>query len=148
MAEWWTGSGSTPLTLPLWQAKLEGGVLRVGGEWDQRPGPIRDSRTLTDCCWPPGSAPAPAPSVPPAPPATTSAEPAAYLSIAAAAQYLDCSEGLIRKLLAAPDPMPSVTLGRARRIPRVALDAWVVRRMAAPSGVDDLLVELRASRSR
>src|ERR1700737_526428 len=113
----------------------------------QRPGPIGDSRTLADCCWPPGSAPAPAPSAPPAPPTKTPPEEREYLSIAAAAQYLDCSEGLGRKLLAAPDPLPSVTLGRARRIPRAALDAWLARRMAAPIGVDDVLAELR-ERSR
>jgi excisionase family DNA binding protein len=118
-------------------------VLRVGGEWDQRPGPLGDSRTLADCCWPPGSAPAPVPS---AQPTKTPSEEREYLSIAAAAQYLDCSKGLIRKLLAAPDPMPSVTLGRARRIPRVALDAWMARRMAAPVGVDDVLAKLRGRR--
>jgi excisionase family DNA binding protein len=102
-----------------------------------------------DSAWPeagqPGHelAPAPAPS---APPAKTPPEEREYLSIAAAAQYLDCSEGLIRKLLTGPDPMPSVTLGRARRIPRVALDAWMIRRMAAPVGVDDVLAELRGRR--
>jgi excisionase family DNA binding protein len=137
-----SGSGSTPLTLPLWQAKLEGGVLRVGGEWDQRPGPLGDSRTLADCCSPnPVSAPTPS-----APPAKTPPEEREYLSIAAAAQYLDCSKGLIRKLLAAPDPIPSVTLGRVRRIPRVALEAWVTRRMVGPAGVDDVLAELRGRR--
>jgi excisionase family DNA binding protein len=117
-------------------------VLRVGGDGDQRPGPIGDSRTLADCCGSPGPAPAPAL----APPATTPPEEREYLSIAAAAQYLGCSKGLIRKLLAAPDPMPSVTLGRARRIPRAALDAWVARRMVAPAGVDDVLAELRGRR--
>jgi excisionase family DNA binding protein len=140
-----SGSGSTPLTLPLWQAKLEVGVLRVGGEWDQRPGPLGDSRTLADCCSP-NSVPAPTPSAPAAPPAKTPAEPTEYLSIAAAAQYLGCSKGLVRKLLTAPDPMPSVTLGRARRIPRAALDTWVARRMVAPPGVDDVLAELRGRR--
>jgi excisionase family DNA binding protein len=128
-------------------------VLRVGGEGDQRPGPLGDSRTLADCCSH-NSAPThhdvaapPAPSAPSAPPTKTPPEEREYLSIAAAAQYLDCSKGLIRKLLMGPDPMPSVTLGRARRIPRVALDAWVVRRMAAPAaGVDDVLAELRGRR--
>jgi excisionase family DNA binding protein len=123
-------------------------VPRVEGEWDQRPGPLGDSRTLADCC----GAPTPthhdaaAPSTPPAPPAKAPAEPAEYFTIAAAAQYLDCSKGLIRKLLAVPDPMPSVTLGRSRRIPRVALDAWVSRRMVVPAGVDDVLAELRGRR--
>jgi excisionase family DNA binding protein len=123
-------------------------VLRVGGEGDQRPGPLGDSRTLADCCSP-SYVPAPAPSAPTpsAPPAKTPPEEREYLSIAAAAQYLGCSKGLIRKLLTGPDPMPSLTLGRARRIPRVALDAWVVRRMAAPAaGVDDVLAELRGRR--
>jgi excisionase family DNA binding protein len=112
----------------------------------QRPGPIGDSRTLADCCSP-NLVSAPVPSAPPVPPAKAPAEEREYLSIAAAAQYLGCSKGLIRKLLTGPDPMPSVTLGRARRIPRVALDAWVVRRMAAPAaGVDDVLAELRGRR--
>jgi excisionase family DNA binding protein len=120
-------------------------VLRVGGDGDQRPGPIGDSRTLADCCSP-TLAPAARPSEAPAPPAKAPAEPAEHLTIAAAAKYLDCSKGLIRKLLAAPDPMPSVTLGRSRRIPRVALDAWVSRRMVVPAGVDDVLAELRGRR--
>jgi hypothetical protein len=42
--------------------------------------------------------------------------------------------------------MPSVTLGRARRIPRVALDAWMARRMAASVGVDDVLEQIRRDR--
>lgn len=124
-------------------------MFRVGGEGDQRPGPLGDSRTLADCCSPnPVLAPIPvAPHDVPTPPAPPAKESAEYLSIAAAAQYLDCSKGFIRKLLAAPDPMPSVTLGRVRRIPRVALDAWVVRRMAAPAaGVDDVLAKLRGRR--
>jgi excisionase family DNA binding protein len=95
---------------------------------------------------PPEPEPAPRPSEAPAPPAKTPAEPAEYFTIATAAKYLDCSEGLIRKLLAVPDPMPSVTLGRARRIPRAALDAWVARRMAAPVGVDDVLDQIRRAR--
>jgi excisionase family DNA binding protein len=113
------------------------------GFGDQRPGPLGDNRTLADHCYP---APVPAPSLsaPPAPPAKTPPEEREYLSIATAAQHLDCSEGLIRKLLTGPDPMPSVTLGRARRIPRVALDAWMARRMAAPVGVDDVLAAIRA----
>jgi len=106
-----------------------------------------------DATWPAG-APAPEPAhhdaaAPPATPATpakTPPEEREYLSIATAAQYLDCSEGLIRKLLAASDPMPSVTLGRARRIPRAALDAWLARRMAAPVGVDDVLDQIRRAR--
>ena len=120
---------------------------------DQRPGPLGDSRTLADCCGSPAPGPAPEPGpahhdVPtaPGPPVTTPPEEREYLSIATAAQYLDCSEGLIRKLLAAPDPMPSVTLGRARRIPRAALDAWLARRMAAPVGVDDVLDQIRRAR--
>jgi excisionase family DNA binding protein len=104
----------------------------------------------TVCFTPPEPAPEPAPAPRPseasAPPATTPPEEREYLTIAAAAQYLACSEGLIRKLLAAPDPMPSVTLGRSRRIPRVALDAWVSRRMVVPAGVDDVLAELRGRR--
>ena len=120
-------------------------MLRVGGDGDQRPGPIGDSRTLADCCSP-TLAPAARPSEAPAPPAKAPAEPAEHLTIAAAAKYLDCSKGLIRKLLAAPDPMPSVTLGRARRIPRAALDAWMARRMAAPVGVDAMLDQIRRAR--
>jgi hypothetical protein len=42
--------------------------------------------------------------------------------------------------------LPSITLGRARRIPRLALDAWIARPMAAPGGVDDVLAALRARR--
>ena len=105
-----------------------------------------------DATWPAGApAPAPAPAhhdaaAPPVQPATTPPEEREYLSIATAAQYLDCSEGLIRKLLVASDPMPSVTLGRARRIPRAALDAWLARRMAAPVGVDDVLDQIRRAR--
>jgi excisionase family DNA binding protein len=98
------------------------------------------------CFTPPEPEPAPRPSQASAPPATTPPEEREYLSIATAAQYLDCSEGLIRKLLTGPDPMPSVTLGRARRIPRAALDAWVARRMAAPVGVDDMLDQIRRAR--
>jgi excisionase family DNA binding protein len=117
------------------------------GPIDQRPGPLGDGRQLADCCW--STAPEPVPSAPPAPPTSptsptrTPPEEREYLSIAAAAQYLDCSEGLIRKLLADSDPMPSVTLGRSRRIPRAALDTWLARRMAAPGGVDDVLAKLR-----
>ena len=118
-------------------------MLLVGGDGDQGHGPLGDGRTLANW-W--STATAPASSAPPTPPAKTPAEPAEYLSVATAAQYLDCSEGLIRKLLAAPDPLPSVTLGRARRIPRVALDAWVVRRLAAPAGVDDVLEQIRRGR--
>jgi excisionase family DNA binding protein len=126
-------------------------VLRVGGDGDQGHGPLGDGRTLANwwlsgavCFEPPP--PHHDAAVPPAQPVTTPPESAEYLTIAAAARHLGCSKGLIRKLLAAPDPMPSVTLGRARRIPRVALDAWVVRRMAAPVGVDDVLAKLRGRR--
>ena len=102
---------------------------------------------------PPEPEPAPRPSEASAPPATTPPEEREYLTIAAAARYLDCSEGLIRKLLAAPDPMPSVTLGRSRRIPRAALDAWMARRMVAPAVADDVnrddvLNMIRSTRSR
>jgi len=110
-----------------------------------------DIVAAVDATWPAGApAPEPAPThheaAPPAAPATTPPEEREYLSIATAAQYLDCSEGLIRKLLVASDPMPSVTLGRARRIPRAALDAWLARRMAAPVGVDDVLDQIRRAR--
>ncbi len=119
-------------------------MFRVGGEVDQGHGPLGDGRTLANW-W--STAPAPQPSAASAPPVKApSAEPAEYLSIATAAQYLDCSEGLIRKFLKVPDPLPSITLGRARRIPRLALDAWIARRMAAPGGVDDVLAALRARR--
>jgi excisionase family DNA binding protein len=111
---------------------------------DQRPGPLGDGMALADYCG--STAAAPVPSAAPVPPTKVPAEPAEYLSIATAAQYLDCSEGLIRKFLKAPDPIPSVTLGRSRRIPRVALDAWVARRAAVPGGVDDVLAALRARR--
>jgi excisionase family DNA binding protein len=129
-------------------------MLRVGGEGDQGHGPLGGGRTPANwwlsgsVCFepPPEPTPAPAPSAPPAPPATTPPEPAEHLTIAAAAKYLDCSEGLIRKLLTGPDPMPSVTLGRARRIPRAALDAWMARRMAAPVGVDAMLDQIRRAR--
>lgn len=111
-------------------------MFRVGGEGEQGHGPLGDGRTLANW-WP--TTPAPVPSVPPVPPTKAPPEEREYLSIATAAEYLDCSKGLIRKLLAAPDPMPSVTLGRSRRIPRAALDAWITRRMAEPVGVDDVL---------
>jgi excisionase family DNA binding protein len=71
-----------------------------------------------------------------------------FLSISSAARYLDCSEGFVRKLLSAPDPLPSLTIGRARRIPRAALDAYLARQMAGAPSVDALLAELRSSRSR
>jgi excisionase family DNA binding protein len=117
-------------------------------------GPLGNGRTSANwwlsgtVCFepPPEPEPAPRPSEASAPPATTPPEEREYLTIATAAKYLDCSKGLIRKLLAAPDPMPSVTLGRVRRIPRVALDAWVTRRMVSPVGVDDVLAELRGRR--
>ena len=70
-----------------------------------------------------------------------------FLSISTAARYLDCSEGFVRKLLADPlDPLPSLTLGRARRIPRAALDMYLARQMAGAPSVDDLIAELRAKR--
>ena len=117
-------------------------VLRFGELDDQGHGTLGDGRTLATW-W--STAPTSRPSeAPPTPPAKAPAEPAEYLSIASAARYLDCSKGLIRKLLTGPDPMPSVTLGRARRIPRVTLDAWMARRMAAPVGVDDVLAAIRA----
>jgi excisionase family DNA binding protein len=72
-----------------------------------------------------------------------------FLSIATAALYLDCSEGFVRKLLADPlDPIPSITLGRARRIPRVALDTYLAKQMAVAPSFDAILAEVRSSRSR
>jgi excisionase family DNA binding protein len=126
-----------------WRARITREILSGAGY-----GALADAVVeAVDATWPAGAQTAPEPAPPhhdaAASPAT---EPAEYLSIATAAQYLDCSKGLIRKLLAAPDPLPSVTLGRARRIPRVALDAWVARRMVAPPGVDDVLAELRGRR--
>jgi excisionase family DNA binding protein len=117
--------------------------LSAAAVGDQGHGPLGDGRTLANW-W--STAPEPVSSAPPAPPAKTPPEEREYLSIATAAQYLDCSEGLIRKLLADSDPMPSVTLGRARRIHRVALDAWLARRVAAPGGVDDVLEQIRRGR--
>ena len=125
-----------------WRGRIAREILTGAGY-----GALADAvvEAVNSTCWSETGQPTPAPA-PSAPPAKTPPEEREYLSIATAAQYLDCSEGLIRKLLAAPDPMPSVTLGRARRIPRVALDAWVVRRMAAPVGVDDVLAKLRGRR--
>ncbi len=128
-----------------WRGRVTREILTGAGY-----GALADSVIeAVDATWPAAGQPTLAP--PPhhdaaAPPARVPAEPAEYFTIATAAQYLDCSEGLIRKLLAAPDPMPSVTLGRVRRIPRVALDAWVTRRMVVPAGVDDVLAELRGRR--
>jgi excisionase family DNA binding protein len=116
-------------------------VLRFSEFDDQGHGPLGDGRTLATW-W--STAPVPRASDAPVLPTKVPAEPAEYLSIATAAQYVDCSEGLIRKFLKAPDPLPSITLGRARRIPRLALDAWIARRMAAPGGVDDVLAAIRA----
>ncbi len=118
-------------------------MFRFGELGAQGHGTLGDGRTLATW-W--STAPVPRASDAPVLPTKVPAEPAEYLSIATAAQYLDCSEGLIRKFLKAPDPLPSITLGRARRIPRLALDAWIARRMAAPGGVDDVLAALRARR--
>jgi excisionase family DNA binding protein len=72
-----------------------------------------------------------------------------FLSISTAAAYLDCSEGFVRKLLSAPDPLPSITLGnRARRIPRAALDTYLAKQMAGAPSFDAILAEVRSSRSR
>jgi excisionase family DNA binding protein len=69
----------------------------------------------------------------------------AFLSISTAAKYLDCSEGLVRKLL--DQGLPSITIGRARRVPREALDAYLAARSAgqaaAPASIDALLDDIR-----
>ena len=125
-----------------WRGRITREILTGAGY-----GALADAvvEAVDSTCWSETGQPAPAPA-PSAPPAKTPPEEREYLSITTAAQYLDCSKGLIRKLLAAPDPMPSVTLGRSRRIPRAALDTWVARRMAAPVGVDDVLDQIRRAR--
>jgi len=67
-----------------------------------------------------------------------------FMKVRTAAEYLDCSPALVRKLVKA-GTLPTVLLGADRRIPRAALDAYMARR-TAPVGVDALLEEIRASR--
>jgi len=69
----------------------------------------------------------------------------AYMKVRTAAEYLDCSEGLVRKLVKS-GALATVSLGADRRIPRAALDALVARGMAAAHSADAILEEIRASR--
>ncbi len=72
-----------------------------------------------------------------------------FMSVATAARYADLSPSMVRKLLADPaDPLPSLLLGRARRIPRAALDAYLARRLGAAASVDVVLAEIRSGRPR
>ena len=55
-----------------------------------------------------------------------------WLSIALAARYASLCERTISKLLRDPiNPLPSVLIGRSRRIRRIDLDAFLSRRLAA-----------------
>ncbi|HKE10668.1 MAG TPA: helix-turn-helix domain-containing protein [Myxococcota bacterium] len=65
----------------------------------------------------------------------------AYLSVETAARFLDCSPNHVRNLL--KRGLPSITLGRARRIARVDLETWIRRHTESVHVVDQVLVELR-----
>ena len=64
-----------------------------------------------------------------------------FMSIATAARFLDCSEGHIRALLRAG--LPSVAIGRCRRISKRDLEIWLARLPGAAQAVDQVLAELR-----
>jgi excisionase family DNA binding protein len=66
------------------------------------------------------------------------------MSIATAARFLDCSEGHVRALLR--QGLPSVTIGRCRRISKRDLETWLTRLPGAAQAVDQVLAELRGGR--
>jgi len=67
-----------------------------------------------------------------------------WLSIGLAARYASLCERTIGKLLRDPiDPLPSVLIGRSRRIRRADLDGFLLRRVAAVSQPKPAAAELR-----
>jgi len=67
-----------------------------------------------------------------------------WLSIPLAARYSSLCERTIGKLLRDPiNPLPSVLIGRSRRIRRADLDAFFSRRLAAVSQPESAGGELR-----
>jgi len=119
-------------------------VLRIGGEGDQRPGPIGDSRTLADCCSP-NPAPAPVPSAPPAPPAKAPPEPAEYLDLKALALYsrigIRTLRGYIHRKVR---PLPSYQVDKKIIVRKVEFDEWLAsfRRADGGDGIDSMVEEI------
>jgi len=70
-----------------------------------------------------------------------------FMTVPTAAAYIDGSESLVRKLIK-EQGLPTVLLGgRARRIPRQALDAYLEKKMAGPVTAAQVVPGLRVSRS-
>jgi len=67
-----------------------------------------------------------------------------WMSIGTAARFADCSEGRIRASLR--EGLPSVLIGRCRRIARRDLEGWLRRQPGAAQAVDQVLAELRGQR--
>jgi hypothetical protein len=122
-------------------------VPRVGGEWDQRPGPLGDSRTLADCC---SHNPDPAPTPPPhhdaaAPPAKAPAEPAKYLDLKALALYsrigIRTLRGYIHRKVR---PLPSYQVDKKILIRKVEFDGWLAsfRRAEQVDEIDQAVNEM------
>jgi len=122
-------------------------VLRVGGEGDQRPGPLGDSRTLADCCSPnPVPAPIPAPAhhdaaAPPAPPATPAKAPPEerdLLTIKQLVAYSALSERTLRDYIKAPlRALPCYRIGVKVLVRKSEFDAWMLQhRQVGPAGLD------------
>jgi hypothetical protein len=120
-------------------------VLRVGGDGDQRPGPLGDSRTLADCCGPPGFAPAPAPSTPAAPPATTPPEERELLTIKQLVAYSALSERTLRGYIHRKvRPLPSYQVDKKIIVRKVEFDGWLAsfRRADGRDGIDSMVEEI------
>ena len=120
-------------------------MLRVGGEWDQRPGPLVDSRTLVDCCSP-NPAPlhhgTPAPS---APRAKAPAEPAEYLTIKQLVAYSTLSERTLRGYLKRRvQPLPHYRVDKKILIRRSEFEDWLAnfRRADRGDGINNMVEEI------
>lgn len=66
------------------------------------------------------------------------------MSVTTAARYAELSPRMVRKLLThRADPLPSFTLGRARRIRRSDLDAYFAKKLTSAVPPHQVAPELR-----
>ncbi len=68
-----------------------------------------------------------------------------FMTVPTAARYLDISEASIRKLVRLENLPMVVVVGRARRIPRAALDECLEKKL--PAAPEQVVPGLRVSRS-
>jgi len=118
-------------------------MFRVGGEGDQRPGPLGDGRTLADYCG--STAPAPRPSeAPPGPPTKTPPEEREFLTIKQLVEYSALSVRTLRDYINAPlQALPCYRIGVKVLVRRLEFDAWMLQhRHVGPSGVDQIVDEV------